>query len=96
MAPTPEGQKGRDGVLSALDGVIQVLDLAKDTHGIPPAQVAFDPINTFLTTIYARVPFSLFSNDELVTELSRIPWPTRITSILGHHAPKYANPLTRS
>lgn len=41
MAPAPEGQKGRDGVLSALDGVIQVLDLAKDTRGIPPAQVAF-------------------------------------------------------
>jgi hypothetical protein len=43
--------KGRDGVLSTLDVSIQVLDLAKDSCGIPPAQIAFGSASVLLTMI---------------------------------------------
>ena len=49
--------KGRDGVLSALDVFIQALNLAKDTCGVPPAQVAFGAASILLTMI--RVCFPL-------------------------------------
>ena len=43
MASMSQRQKGREGILSTLDGVIQILNLAKDTCGIPPAQIASGP-----------------------------------------------------
>ena len=46
--------KGRDGILSTLDVFIQALNLAKDTCGIPPAQVAFGSASVLLTLIRVR------------------------------------------
>jgi hypothetical protein len=51
-------QKRRDGVLTALNILIQTLNIAKDACGIPPAQVALGSASVLLTTI--RVGFSLF------------------------------------
>ena len=75
--------KGRDGALSALDVLIQALNLAKDTCGIPPAQVALGSASVLLTMI--RVHFPLIprrlTSDSL---LSRTRWPTiRTTSTLA-------------
>jgi hypothetical protein len=44
-------QKGRDGVLSTLDVFIQALNVAKDSCGIPPAQIAFGSASVLLTMI---------------------------------------------
>jgi hypothetical protein len=51
-------QKGRGGALTALDLLIQTLNIAKDACGIPPAQVALGFASVLLTII--RVRFSLF------------------------------------
>ena len=56
MASTSQQPKGCDGVLSALDLFIQALNLAKDTCGIPPAQVAFGSASALLTMIRVRFP----------------------------------------
>jgi hypothetical protein len=60
-------QKGRDGVISTLDVFIQVLNLAKDTCGISPAQVAFGTAGVLLTMI--RVRFLPLCDDELLTHI---------------------------
>jgi hypothetical protein len=54
MAPSHQ-PKGRDGVLTALDLLIQTLNIAKDACGIPPAQVAFSSASVLLTMIRVRV-----------------------------------------
>ena len=54
MASTSQPQKGRDRVLPTLDVFIQVLNIAKDTCGIPPAQVAFGSASILLSMIRAR------------------------------------------
>ena len=54
MASTSHRPKGRDGALSTLDGFIQVLNFAKDTCGIPPAQVALGSALVLLTIIRVR------------------------------------------
>ena len=58
MASTSISQRpqGHDGALSSLDMLIQVLTLAKDTCGIPPAQVAFGSAVVLLTMIRVRPP----------------------------------------
>lgn len=48
--------EGRDGVLSTLDVFIQGLTLAKDTCGVPPAQVAFGAAGALLTMIRVCFP----------------------------------------
>ena len=58
MASTSQQTKGRDGVLPALDVFIQILNIAKDTCGIPPAQVALGAASVLLAMI--RVHFLLF------------------------------------
>ena len=83
MASTPQHQKGRDRVLPTLDVFIQVLNIAKDTCGIPPAQVAFGSASVLLAMIRARFP--LLSGNGLLTRISpgydgqrsgfRRPWP---------------------
>ena len=56
MASVPQQQKkGRDGILSMLDLVIQTVNLAKDTCGIPPAQVVFGSVSVLLTMIRGRL-----------------------------------------
>ena len=57
MTSMSKRPKGRDGVLVTLDLVIQGLGLAKDTCGIPPAQVAFAAASVLLAMI--RVSFPL-------------------------------------
>ena len=54
MASTPQPQKGRDRLLSALDVCIQAVNLAKDTCGIPIAQTAFASASVLLTMIRVR------------------------------------------
>jgi hypothetical protein len=54
MASTSQRQKGRDRALPALDAVIQVLSLAKDSCGIPPAQAVFGVASALLATIRVR------------------------------------------
>ena len=66
MASTQQ-PKGRDGVLTALDLLIQALNIAKDACGIPPAQVAFGSASVLLTMI--RVCFSLLPEDEFVAHV---------------------------
>ena len=53
---SPQRSKGRDGALAALDVFIQGLNLAKDTCGIPPAQIALGSASVLLTMIRARFP----------------------------------------
>jgi hypothetical protein len=53
---SPQPPKGRDGVLSTLDLLIQALDLAKDACGIPPAQIALGSASVLLTLIRVRSP----------------------------------------
>jgi hypothetical protein len=65
MTSSQQQLKGRDGVLSTLDVFIQSLNLAKDTCGIPPAQVAFGTAGILLTMI--RVRFLPLCKDELLT-----------------------------
>ena len=65
MDSTPQQQKGRDGALSALDLLIHALILAKDTCGIPPAQIALCSAVALLTMI--RVRFPLLCDNEPLT-----------------------------
>ena len=51
MASESPDSKSNDRMISTLDGLIQVLDLAKDTCGIPPAQAAFGAVSILLTMI---------------------------------------------
>jgi hypothetical protein len=57
MASTSQRPKGRDGLLSTLDAFIQALNIAKDTCGIPPAQIAFASAIVLLAMIRVRFPF---------------------------------------
>ena len=68
MASTPRHQTGRDRVLPALDVFIQVVNIAKDTCGVPPAQVAFGSASVLLTMIRAR--FLLLCTDDILTLVS--------------------------
>jgi hypothetical protein len=61
MAST--SQQPRDRVLPALDVFIQVLNIAKDSCGIPPAQVAFGSASTLLTVIRVRPPYRAMETD---------------------------------
>ena len=57
MASTSQQpKKRRDRVLPTLDLVIQTMNLAKDTCGIPPAQVVFGSVSVLLTMIRVRFP----------------------------------------
>jgi hypothetical protein len=66
MASTSQQQKGRDRVLPTLDVFIQVLNIAKDACGIPPAQIALGSASTLLTMIQVRFPL-LLRKDQLLT-----------------------------
>ena len=65
MASTSQRPKGRDGALSTLDVIIQTLTLAKDTCGIPPAQVAFGSAVVLLAMIRVRLPYPSVMNTRL-------------------------------
>ena len=54
MASTSQTRKARNVVPSSLDADIKVLDRAKSTCGILPAQIAFDSASALLTTIRVR------------------------------------------
>lgn len=56
MATESPQSKGRERVLTALDTLIQILDVAKDACGIPPAQAAFGITSALLTIIRVRPP----------------------------------------
>ena len=56
MTSESPDSKGRDNTISTLDGLIQVLGLAKDTCGIPPAQAAFGAVSALLTIIRVCPP----------------------------------------
>ena len=68
MASTSQRPEGHDGVLQTLDVFIQVANTAKDTCGIPPAQVAFGSASALLTVI--RVRFLLQFKDGLLNLVS--------------------------
>ena len=57
MTSTSQRPEGRDRVLPTLDVFIQILSIAKDTCGIPPAQIAFGSAGALLAMIRARFPF---------------------------------------
>jgi hypothetical protein len=85
--------KGRDGVLSALDVLIQALNVAKDACGIPPAQIALGSASALLTMIRVPPPCSAMMIFRLT--LSRTRWPTiRITLSWDGLAPVYAKRST--
>lgn len=50
--------EGRDHTLTTLDTLVRVLDAAKDTSGIPPAQAAFGSTSDLLTVIRVRSLFT--------------------------------------
>ena len=56
MASISQPQEGRDRVLPTLDVFIQVLNIAKDACGIPPAQIAFGSASVLLAMIRVRFP----------------------------------------
>ena len=88
MAP-PQQPKGRDGILTTLDVFIQVLNLAKDSCGIPPAQIAFGSASVLLTLIRVRL-LTFCEDGVLIGVYPRTRWPTiRITSTLGGLAVMY-------
>ena len=58
MAFTSQQPGGRDDTLLTLDVLIQALDLAADTCGIPPAQTALGSARILLTRIRVCFPFS--------------------------------------
>jgi hypothetical protein len=66
MASTSQQRTGHDGVFSTLDVLIQTLNLAKDTCGIPPAQVAFGSAGVLLTMIRVRPPLLLCEDEYLI------------------------------
>ena len=66
MASKPQQSKGRDGLLSTLDVLIQALGVAGSTCGIPPAQIAISSANALLTMIRVR---SSLSRNELPTHV---------------------------
>ena len=51
-----------EGTLSTLDAPIQALNLARDTRGVLPAQIAFGSASALLTTIRVRFPHSAKMN----------------------------------
>jgi hypothetical protein len=63
-----QSPKGRDGVLSMLNVLIQALDIAKDACGILPAQIALGSTSIVLTMI--RVCFPILYKDEHLTRVS--------------------------
>ena len=54
MFSSSEQSKRRDVSLSALDGAIQVLSVAKDDCGVPSAELALGSAYVLLTTIKVR------------------------------------------
>ena len=70
MISTSKEPKGRDGVRSALGLAIQALDLAKNTCGIPPAQVAFAAASVLLAMIQVRFP--LCTVQRRISDLRRL------------------------
>ena len=97
MASTqPQQRNGRDGVLSALDVLIQALSLAKDSCGIPPAQIALGSAAVLLTMIRVRF-LQLLEGGHLIHTHPRIQWPTiRITSTSGKRAVMCVKYYTRN
>ena len=71
MASTSQRQKGRDGALSTLDVLIQVLTIAKGACGIPPAQVAFGSAVALLAMIRVRGPRLCDDGGDADSRLSR-------------------------
>ena len=59
MASKPQPSKGRDGLLSTLDVLIQALGVAGSACPIHPAQIAISSANTLLTMIRVRSSSSL-------------------------------------
>ena len=58
MASKPQQSKGRDGLLSTLDVLIQALSVAKDAcSAIPPAKIAIASASVLLTMIRVCFPY---------------------------------------
>ena len=95
MPSKSKQKKGRDVALSTLDGVIQVLGVAKDACGVPPAQIALGSACVLLTTIKVRSPSPTASFEFTCSCLSRTRWAIKmITSILDCPALRCAKRLT--
>jgi hypothetical protein len=56
MTSKSQRPKGHDGAVLALKVAIELLNLAKDTCCIPPAQVAFGSVSGLLSMIRVRFP----------------------------------------
>jgi hypothetical protein len=67
MTSTSQQPIGRDGVPTTSDVFIQGLGLAKDTCGIPPAQIAFGTAYALFTMIRVRFPYSPKTNFRLTS-----------------------------
>lgn len=66
MDATPQRQKGRDGLLSALDVAIEGLNLAKEISSITPAKAVFGSVSVLLimirVSLFSTHPFRLVAN----------------------------------
>jgi hypothetical protein len=67
MAPNPTTVGRSDGALVTLNAAIDILNLAKDACGIPPAQAAFGAVSILLTMI--RVSSLQFCGDGLLVHI---------------------------
>ena len=63
MATNSQQVKERDGVLSALNALIEASNLAKEISSITPAKAVFGPVALILTLIRVRLfPFCVTSS----------------------------------
>ena len=82
MSAESRQSKRRDGVLAGLDVATQLLSVAKDACGFPPAQIALGSACTLLTIIKVH-SLLCFEESLLDSYLFRIPWATNRTSSIS-------------
>jgi len=56
MDPTSQRSKGQDRTISALNGAIEILNLAKEAASATPAKAVFGSVSILLTIIRVGLP----------------------------------------
>ena len=67
MEAKSQRPKGREGTISALNALIEALNLAKELSSITPAKAVFGSVSVILSAI--RVSSPLFVVDRMPTEV---------------------------
>ena len=77
MDPKPQRPKRQDNVLSLLNAIIEVTNLAKEISSPTPAKAVFGSVGVILTTIKVRSP--LLRRYTPGSDVTRTQWPTNLT-----------------